>query len=311
MSRPALSAIIPTYRRHDSVARILDALRAQDRGGLEIVLVDQNAPGFLAERIAPALAGVVHVQLEQPNASTARNLGFARSRGERVLFIDDDVVPTAEFCGRALARMDRHPDLGCLCPLVVDADQTEAQALEGMRPHRLRAHPADGDLWEIRATISAALFFERDTFRRTGGFDEVLFGFARTGEDQELCMRMRARGLRLWFDRRLPVAHDHRVPGGCELRDHDYWTARQRCIRSWALRARGHAARPGDLGPRELLGLSRSAFLNRGLVTQPLAETARNARALLQALADSRGAFAGYAGPHPGVLAVDHLARHL
>jgi GT2 family glycosyltransferase len=310
VSRPPLSVVIPTFRRHDSVARLLDALARQDRAGIEVILVDQNPPGFLEERIAPALAGVVHVRLETPNASTARNLGFSRSRGERVLFIDDDLVPTADFCGRALDRLARHPDVGCLCPLVIDADKTEAQALDEMRPHRLGAHPADPELWEIRATISAALFFERECFRRTGGFDEVLFGFARTGEDQELCLRMRARGLRLWLDPRLLVDHDHRVPGGCGLRDDDYWTARRRCIRSWALRARGHASRPGHLGPRELLGVSRSAFLNRGLVTLPFAETARNARALVEAVRESRAAFAGYPA-HPGVLAVDHLARHL
>jgi GT2 family glycosyltransferase len=303
--------VIPTYRRDDSVARLLGAIARQDRDGIEVVLVDQNRPGFLEERIAPALAGVVHVRLETPNASTARNLGFARSTGERVLFVDDDVVPTPELCGRALDRMDDRPDVGCLCPVVVDADKTEAEALDLLRPMKLRDHPTDPALWELRATISAALFFEREYFRRTGGFDEVLFAFARTGEDQELCMRMRARGLSLWLDPSLTVAHDHRVPGGCELRDDDWWTARRRCIQSWTLRARGHAARPGHLDARDLLGVGRSAFLNRGLVTRPLGEAARNARMLLAALVESRTAFAGYPAPHPGVLAVDHLARHL
>lgn len=310
MSGPVLSVVIPTYRRDDSVARLLGALRAQDLGDVEIIVVDQNPPGYLEGKIAEALRGAVHVRLDEPNASAARNAGFARARGRYVLFVDDDLVPEADLCRRAVETMERHPEIGCLCPLIVTGEG-RAAAREAIRAHRRRSHPAEPALWEVRETISAAVFFESLFFRRTGGFDEVLFRYARTAEDQELFLRMRARGQAIWLDSGLSLFHDEGVPGGCELRSSDYWRSRERCTKSWVLRARIHNDHPGSLSASDLVRLGRSSFLNRGLLRISSGDPQRNAQLLAAAIRESRGFLEPYLALYSGVKSVDHLARHL
>ena len=39
-------------------------------------------------------------------------------------------------------------------------------------------------LFRIRDVMSAAMFFRRQTYAASGGFDELLFEYAKTAEDQ-------------------------------------------------------------------------------------------------------------------------------
>ncbi len=310
MTEPLFSVVIPTYRRDTSLKRLLDQLKRQTLADLELVVVDQNPEGFLRDRIGAALSGTVHLAQTEPNASSARNAGFARSRGRYVLFVDNDLIPQEDLCRQALDTLQRHPDVGCLCPLVVTAAGRGA-ALSSVRRSRQDVHPGAPSLWRVPETISAAIFFERDVFLRTGGFDELLFRFARTAEDQELFRRMRARGLPVWLDTDLSLFHDEGVPGGCELRTDDYWKTRKRCIQSWAFRARIHNRRPGALDARDLLGLTRSAFLNSDLRRNPPAATLKNVALLRAVLTESARVLLPRLAHYSGIRTVDHLAEQL
>lgn len=308
-AKPSLSVIIPTYKRDTSVARIVAALAAQTLPDIEIVIVDQNPPGYLDPHLSSAPPGLVHLRLSEPNACTARNVGYVKARADHLLFIDDDLVPAPLFCEHAMDVFRRFPEIGCLCPFV------ETPAKGGMlrlyEKALIEHHPKRRNLWRLREVASYALFFERSTYLRAGGFDEVLFAYARASEDQELCFRLAARGIPLWLDRGLVILHDDTVPGGAELRTIDRWAFRERCMRSWALRARIHHDPPGELSASDEIRLYRSAFLNRALLQRPLADTMRAARMMRDAIEGSREALSRYEGGYPGVLTVNHVARHL
>lgn len=303
---PPLSVVIPTFRRDDSLVRLLRALREQTLPGIEILIVDQNAPGFLEARCGEALDGIVHLAQAEPNVSLARNAGFLRAKAEVILFIDDDLVPDPNFCRRGVERLGQLLDVGCLCPLVI-TETGRAGALASRRRLRAGTHPRAKPVWQMRDTISAAIFFRSHEFRQTGGFDEHLFRYAGTAEDQELCLRMLARGQAIWLDTELELYHDESVPGGCELRTSDYWRTRQRCIKAWVFRARTHAERPGSLSAGALVRLARSAFLNRDLFRIPLSDSVHNARLLQDAIRESASVVGPLLSKYVGVRAVDHL----
>lgn len=281
-----MAVVVPTYRRTDSLATLLRALVQQDQPGLDIVLIDQNAGDEVDRAVDAALLGAVRrIRLPEPNVSTARNVGFLATTAPLVLFIDDDLVPGADFCRRAAELFRARPDIECLVPLVF----TSGGPAEARRDvERLRSGATEAGLIPLRETISAALFFRRELFQAVGGFDELLFRYARTAEDQELFFRLRERGTRVWLDPLLEIFHDEGVPGGCELRTDDYWRVRERCVKAWAYTRRVHAGDAGRLGLRDYAMLLYSSSLNRHELAKGPANVARQFRLLLTVLADSR-----------------------
>ena len=193
-SRPRLSVVIPTYRRDDALARCVSRLLQQTEPAVEIVVVDQNAAGFVDDALGADLDRVVHVRLEEPNCSTARNVGALAAKADSLLFIDDDLIPPATFCADGLDLLQRAKGLGCFVPLVRGVGTSDHTARAAYAHRRQSVHPADPSVWQIDETFSACVFFERWAFERSGGFDEGLFQFARAGEDHELFRRMGAGG---------------------------------------------------------------------------------------------------------------------
>jgi glycosyltransferase involved in cell wall biosynthesis len=308
---PPLSVIVPTYGRGQCLGKLIAALRAQTTGMPEVIVVDQNPPGFLDAQLPTGVSdGVVFLRLPEPNASTARNVGFVASSSEFVLFIDDDLVPEPDFCERALAVLAAHAKVDCLCP-VVYTDETELREFYTHKRRILTGETIPGTgIYGITDTASAAVFMRSSAFARSGGFDELLFRYARTAEDQEWFLRMRMRGMKAWMDRDLTVFHDHRVPGGCDLRTAPRWETRKRCVMSWALRYRLHRGRDGKLAVRDIYRLARSSFLNSALVRHGLSHSLRELILLAWAIIDSREYMEAHVRDYPGVCSVNHLTKY-
>lgn len=304
-----ISVVIPTYGRAPSLGKLLRALGEQTVRADETLLIDQNPVGWLHEQLGEDLRSARVVRCEEPNASTARNLGAANSSGELILFVDDDLCPAPSFLARARARFLAYPELGCLCPLVVSERTPREAMVQWLRGKRLRAHARADELWSVTDTISAAMFFRRDTFVASGGFDELLFAYARTGEDQELCFRMSERKLETWIDMAISIDHDEGVPGGCELRTQHYWQARERSLKSLTLRARLHNR--GRLNGSSCVGLLRSAFLNSTISRHPPTWSFRNAGLLTKAIVDSRRFLREQGAIVEHVAKTDYVRRHV
>ena len=114
--KPRLSVIIPTYSRTDSLARSLEALKSQTLKNIEVILVDQNEPHYLENNIShKLLQNVQIVRLEDPNASTARNVGFRNSSSDYIYFLDDDIIPEKTFFEKGVEILEIYPEIGCLC----------------------------------------------------------------------------------------------------------------------------------------------------------------------------------------------------
>ena len=300
-----LSVIVPTFRRGESLPRLLHALSQQDYENLEVIVVDQNPDPSMPEwfRLYSDVLRLRRVCLSEPNASLARNLGYHVSIGDVLLFMDDDLLPEADFCRRGVEVLSQHANkVECMCPtIVVDGRVTGTEhIIDGTR---LGA----SSLVQLRNSITAAVFFTRDFFGRTGGFDELLFRFARTAEDQELFFRMNRRKLAYWLDESLRVIHDESSPGGCELRTNPYWTTREKCIRSWVIRHRMHGRRGGRLGLSDIVTLACSAFLNRRVLFGGLEGIRRNVVLLLAAIRESWDVLQPHLKRYASLNAVNHL----
>ncbi|MEA2719474.1 MAG: hypothetical protein QOJ39_1338, partial [Candidatus Eremiobacteraeota bacterium] len=112
-----LSIQLCTYDRAHLLERVLEACFDQTLPAdqYEVVLVNDGSkddtPAVIerARRIATCAFTVVNQ--ENGGLAKARNAGIARCTGERIAFIDDDVLPTPVFAAQHLASDAKHGDV--------------------------------------------------------------------------------------------------------------------------------------------------------------------------------------------------------
>ncbi len=208
-----ISVVVVTYQRPDALALALRGLARQTRPADEVIVTDDGSTAetrACVEREASdfpsRLVFLTHVRR---GPSAARNRGVAASRGDYVVFLDGDQIPTRTyvadhelFARRGTfvqgSRVLAGPE--ATARLLADG-ALDVRALEpGLvrRRHALRV-PA---LWWVfgyrhrsrRGLKSCNLAFWRDDLVRLNGFDEAMTGWGL--EDGELCAR--ADHLGLW-----------------------------------------------------------------------------------------------------------------
>ena len=292
-----LTIAIPTYRRPDSVARVLRAVLAEVRacseavpagretgaiGSIEVVIIDNDPAGSAREAVA-GHERVRYVVEPSPGVSAVRNRALDEAAGRALLlFIDDDEEPEADWL-RLLLSARRDTGAAAVAGLVVP--DYEAEPGPWLRaggffdrqswPTGTRRPVAATNnlLLDLRAVRAAGLRFD-EAFGATGGEDAL---FTRS--------LVAAGGVIVWCD---------------EARVRDRVPA-QRLRRSWVLRRRrshaatavrvelalaGPGAQPGIRlralaggGARVLAGLGRVALGGLAAVAgRGLAHRARGAR---------------------------------
>jgi glycosyltransferase involved in cell wall biosynthesis len=208
---PRLTIQLCTYNRARLLERVLEALFDQTLpdDAYEVVLVDDGSPDdtrAVIERVRP-LARCAFTVIEQPNSGLAkgRNAGIARSRGERICFIDDDVLPTPVFGAEHLASDERHGDV-IVRGAVINTESFDELPMPFWTPANYSANY----FWTSNVSL------RRSRLELAGGrFDD---SFTEYGwEDVELGMRLRALGTRAVFNRYALAFHYKPRPAGTNV----------------------------------------------------------------------------------------------
>ena len=254
-----LSIQLCTYNRAHLLGRVLEACFDQTLAPdeYEVVLVNDGSqdetPAVIerARRIATCRFTVVN----QPNGglANARNAGIARCTGERIAFIDDDVLPTPVFAAEHLRSDARHGDV-VVRGAAINTESFDALPVPIWTPRNYSAN------WFWTTNVSV----RRARLDAVGGrFDE---SFSEYGwEDIELGLRLRAIGTKAVFNRFAVAFHYKPRPQAAGI------AGMVRQVRAQARTAvrleRLHpgwrvALAIGDTAPQRLLG---DALRNSGL----------------------------------------------
>ncbi|MGW0118100.1 glycosyltransferase family 2 protein [Streptomyces sp. NPDC003327] len=109
-----LSVVVPFYNVQTYAPDTLTSLRANARGDVEFLLVDDcstDGTPELLERAARDLPGAVLIRHERNEGlATARNTGLDAARGEFLTFLDGDDWLAPGYLGRLVAAAE---ELGC------------------------------------------------------------------------------------------------------------------------------------------------------------------------------------------------------
>jgi len=189
-----------TYNRSALLERVLDACFEQlvARDEYEVVLVNDGStddtPAVIerARRRATCAFEVVN----QPNSGLAkgRNAGIARATGERIIFIDDDVLPLPNFAGEHLRSHAAHP------AAIVRGGAINVESFDELPVPLWTIKDYSGNyFWTTNVSVPLA------TIREIGGFNE---SFSEYGwEDIDVGLRLRARGTKAVFNPKALVYH--------------------------------------------------------------------------------------------------------
>jgi len=109
-----VSVVIPTFNRPALLAQAVKSVLNQTCPALEIIIIDNGSgSGCLSElsKIADSHDSIVFTRLEtNKGPGFARNLGIEKSRGDWILFLDDDDLIGPDFIGTCLESIRREKD---------------------------------------------------------------------------------------------------------------------------------------------------------------------------------------------------------
>jgi glycosyltransferase involved in cell wall biosynthesis len=200
----AVTVLIPTVDRYPYLETLLDQLRKQTVPPLEIVIVDQTPVDRRKTDLAAKFSDlpIRLLTLDRAGQCSSRNAGIESSRGEFLIFLDDDDEVPPDLIEKHLAALERfRNDVSCGV-----ADEDGAGPLpEAFR--RIRASdvfPTNNSLIRMSALAGSGLF---DLAYERG---------ARA--DADLGMRLYLAGNLMVLNPEIHVLHRHAPSGG--LRTH-------------------------------------------------------------------------------------------
>ena len=202
MPTPRFSVVIPTCRRNDLLARVLDSLQPGtqkiEADAYEVIVTDDATSDTAEPLIRGKYPWVRWVQGPSRGPAANRNNGASYARGEWICFIDDDCIASPEWLTAfRAAAADGSIDLMEGRTTIPDKTDT---------PFQHAVHNKEGG-----AYWSCNLALRREAFVALGGFDEDFLEAA--AEDMEFAHRFHAHKYRSKFFPDALVLHPVRPIG--------------------------------------------------------------------------------------------------
>lgn len=211
---PAVSVVIPTYRRAKVLRRTLDHLEGQADSRIEVIVIDDEQ-GDDTAAVARAIGAperpypVTHLHRNAPGVAAARNAGWRAAAAPLILFLGDDIFPDPGLVEAHLAVHARLPaaTVGVLGHVRWSEELNITAFMrfleDGMQFDYTHMQAGDAG-WGRLYTSNVS--FKRELLAAVDGFDEdFVFGY----EDLELGRRLHDHGLRLQYDPSIRAAHLH------------------------------------------------------------------------------------------------------
>ncbi|HVR05564.1 MAG TPA: glycosyltransferase family 2 protein, partial [Solirubrobacteraceae bacterium] len=186
---PALlaSIVIPTRNRPDYLAVALASIAPQAAAaGAEVVVVDDAGPSPAVRALAERHGARYEPHPRPLGLNVARNTGVARSHGELVAFVDDDVEVHPGWLQALLDAARTHPETqvftGPIRPRLEGAGAWTRRSCGREGPPITALDLGGDDTTQVRYAWGANMAVRRSALQRVGPFDVRL---ELAGDEQE------------------------------------------------------------------------------------------------------------------------------
>jgi len=226
--RPAVSVVILGWNGRDYVRDCLTSVLDQDYSEpYEVLFVDNGSKDGTAELAEAYSAVTVHRLDRNYGYCAGNNIGFERSRGRSVVFLNQDVVVHRAWLRELVAALESDPSIQAAHANIIQPWYPEFAAMERIAPpgaaytadisplgfvHYRRLTP-DDPVVDTMFLHGVSVIVHRDLIERELGyvFDPDMFAYA---EDLDLALRVRAAGYRTVVATSATVYHRHTLATG-------------------------------------------------------------------------------------------------
>jgi GT2 family glycosyltransferase len=213
-----VSIIIPTRDAPAVLGRCLKSVfEKTSHPNFEVILMDNETTDDRALALMTQYP-LRRIAFPNPfNFSRANNQGAAAATGELLVFLNNDTEVVAEDWLQHLSYYAEQPDVGAAGALLAYDDRTVQHAgvalgMRGTADHVMRRFRIDADGYagtlacarEVSVVTGACLMTRKSIFDDIGGFNPHFFT---AYQDVDLCLRLRARGLRVICTPRALLLH--------------------------------------------------------------------------------------------------------
>jgi GT2 family glycosyltransferase len=219
------SIIIPTVGAGDNLHQCLTFLGEQnfDPSRFEVIVVRDGGP----DASLPASPGGSKIaarflRQDHKGPAAARNLGIKHARGDIILFLDDDSVPTKAWIQATSEAWTAYPESAGIGGYILSegTDRLCCRVNSDLFNWYLGRHSFD-DRATFLSTCNAG--YRKDILDGVGRFDER-FKKA-SGEDRDLSLRILKSGGKLRLDGNILIYHDRDLTFGSFFRKHHNYGA--------------------------------------------------------------------------------------
>jgi glycosyltransferase involved in cell wall biosynthesis len=161
--RPLVSLLVATFGREEPLGRLFSSLNQQTYQNLEVLIADQNPPGFLddAVRSLDEHIAVQHIVLQERGVSQARNALLPLAHGDIIAFPDDDCWYAPGTLERVARLFEREPQAGGLIVAWAEGPRPQAVSETVKNVTAISAFQRAGTLVQFyRRTLLQGLFFD-------------------------------------------------------------------------------------------------------------------------------------------------------
>lgn len=213
-----LSVIVPTKDRGLVLHRTLSAL-SESLWGLESEVVVVNDGKDPLTPLMQSFPEFHFIKNPGRGVASARNFGVTKASGSLLLFLDDDILVSAQSVRHVIALHEEHRkacfNLNWEYTEELNGKLQETLFGRFLQYHRMTSFRGwyndenswrENELFESKSVASFHLSIERNCFLKSGGYNE---GFPFAGfEDYDFPLRLRAAGVRFFIDTRVTVYHN-------------------------------------------------------------------------------------------------------
>lgn len=207
---PAISIVIPTFKRVDQTRKTLSLLYQSagwNKEYLPEVIIADSTPDNSIENIVSEFLrpSPIFIRPENPGISTNKNTGAKKALQEILIFCDSDMEVENDTLINTLMYLKEHPTAAMVGGQVIWRGGKLDNQLD--RPRKEDRMMEIADATYVEAIYSRYLATYKSLFWQTGGYDEEIFNMR--GEGSDLSIRFWRSGLPLAFSQEIRVHHVH------------------------------------------------------------------------------------------------------
>ncbi len=208
-NNPRFSIVIPTYNTTSVLGQCIEALSKQsaDKKCFEVIVVNDGGKTEVVRDInsADGELDITYLFQNHKGPAAARNLGIDKAKGEIILLLDDDSLPTRNWLDATIRAWDKYPDFDGIGGYVINesTDSIYCRVNADFFNWYLEQYSSE-DYSSFLVTCNAG--YKKDILEKIGRFDDQ-FKKA-SGEDRDLNIKILKAGGRMRLDKNILVYHD-------------------------------------------------------------------------------------------------------